>query len=290
MLTPVLVFSLLGTLITGYMTLFGVPSGAERFKTLLFDVATSNLNISLKERTFNDNFKDIMLYVNKIDPQGGDLHNVLIEDNRTSGVNNTVVARKGRLFGEPGEMVYHLRLFEGTINQLDLHDRSSHTIDFETYDIRLDLKDVLAPGSFSGRKPDEMTLSDLKAYLKQARADNGNYFNALSKYYKKFSIPVACLAMGLLAVPLGIQTRNSKKAFGIGFGLLFFLLYYILLSVGTAFGENGSYPPVVGMWMPNLILGGFGIYLLVRSAQEKPIVFHGLELLFERALRRIVKK
>jgi lipopolysaccharide export system permease protein len=44
-----------------------VPLGAERFKTLLFDVATANLKVSLKERTFNDNFKQIMLYVNKID-------------------------------------------------------------------------------------------------------------------------------------------------------------------------------------------------------------------------------
>ncbi len=77
--------------------------------------------------------------------------------------------------------------------------------------------------------------------------------------------------MGLLAMPLGIQARHSKKAFGIGLGLLFFLLYYILLSVGTAFGENGNYPPVVGMWMPNVVLGGFGIYLLVLSAKEKKI-------------------
>jgi lipopolysaccharide export system permease protein len=81
--------------------------------------------------------------------------------------------------------------------------------------------------------------------------------------------------MGLLAVPLGIQARNSKKAFGIGLGLFFFLLYYILLSVGTAFGENGSYPPVIGMWMPNVILGGFGIYLLILSAKEKTVRFDG---------------
>lgn len=290
LLPPVLVFSLLGTLATGYMTLFGVPSGAGRFKTLLFEVATSNLNISLKERTFNDNFKQIMLYVNKIDPQSGDLLNVLIEDSRTSGVNNTVVARRGRLFGETKEMVYHLRLFDGTINQLDIHDRSSHTIDFETYDIRLDLKNVMAPGDPSGRKPDEMSLPDLKAYLKGIQADQSAYLGALLKYQKKFSIPVACLAMGLLAVPLGIQTRNSNKAFGIGLGLFFFLLYYLLLSVGTAFGENGKYPPVLGMWMPNVILGGFGIYLLVRSARERPILFNGVELLFNTVLRRIVKK
>jgi lipopolysaccharide export system permease protein len=96
--------------------------------------------------------------------------------------------------------------------------------------------------------------------------------------------------MGLLAVPLGIQARNSKKAVGIGLGLFFFLLYYILLSAGTAFGENGSYPPVVGMWMPNVILGGFGIYLLILSAKEKSFRLDGLELVFGRILKRVVRK
>ena len=290
LLTPVLAFSLAGTLITGYMTIFGVPSGAERFKSLLFDVAAANLNVSLKERTFNDSFKQIMLYVNKIDPQSGELNNVLIEDSRTSGENNTVVARRGRLFGEPGKMVYYLRLYDGTISQMDVRDRSSHTINFETYDIRLDLKDVFSTPGIANQTPDEMTLPHLRAHLKQVKADKINYLSALLKYYKKFSIPVACLAMGLLAMPLGIQARNARKAFGIGLGLLFFLLYYILLSVGTAFGENGNYPPVVGMWMPNVILGGFGIYLLVLSAKEKTLTFNWLGHFVDRVMKRFGRK
>ena len=290
LLPPVLIFSLSGTLITGYMTIFGVPSGAERFKTLLFDVATSNLNISLKERTFNDNFKQIMLYVNKIDPQSGELHNVLIEDSRKSGGGNTVVARRGRLIGEPKEMVYHLRLYDGTISQMDMRDRSSHTINFETYDIRLDLKDAFSTPGIANQAPDEMTLPTLRAYLKRVRSDKAQYLSALLKYYKKFSIPVACLAMGLLAMPLGIQARNSKKAFGIGLGLLFFLLYYILLSVGTAFGENGNYPPMVGMWMPNVILGGVGIYLLILSAKEKSITFNWLARIFDGIIKWVGTK
>jgi len=133
-------------------------------------------------------------------------------------------------------------------------------------------------------------LPTLRAYLKRVRSDKAQYLSALLKYYKKFSIPVACLAMGLLAMPLGIQARNSKKAFGIGLGLLFFLLYYILLSVGTAFGENGNYPPVVGMWMPNVILGGVGIYLLVLSAKEKSITFNWLARIFDGIIKWVGTK
>jgi len=44
-----------------------------------------------------------------------------------------------------------------------------------------------------------------------------------------------------------------------------------LLAAGWSAGESGTYPPFLGMWMPNVVLGGAGIYLLIRTAKEKPL-------------------
>ena len=292
LLPPVLAFSLAGTLIAGFMTIYGVPHGSSRFKTLLFDVATANLNVSLKERTFNDSFDKVMIYVNKIDPRNGELLNVFIEDQRQPGVNNTVIARRGRIAGDPENMLYRMRLYEGTINQMDAEDGGSHIVSFDTYDIRLDLKAAMGNARKSGTGPKEMTLSQLKGYIGKVKDRNNkeNYYSALLQWHKIFSIPAACIAMGLLAVPLGIQARHAKKAFGIGLGLFFFLLYYMLLSIGKAFGESGSYPPAIGMWMPNVILGGAGIYLLVRTAREKTVSFTWLEPAWSFILKRVGRK
>ncbi len=290
MLPPVLAFSLLGTLITGYITIVGVPLSAERFKKLVLDVATTNLDVSLKERTFNDNFKDVILYVNKIDPNSGSLQNVLIEDRRTPNAHNTVVASTGVLVGEPEKLIYHLRLYNGTINQLDVKKRSSHTIHFKTYDIRLDLKDVMSVVSESHKTPNEMTLTELTEYLNTVRDRKNVYDSALLKYHKKFSLPVACLAMGVLALPLGIVSRRSNKAYGIGLCLFYFLLYYILLTVGTTLGENGSCPPLIAMWVPNITLGGFGVLLLVRSAKEKHLSFDWFWPVVDKTIKWVGKK
>ena len=132
----------------------------------------------------------------------------------------------------------------------------------------------------------------MNQYIHKAKdkKNKERYYSALLQLHKKFSIPVACLAMGLLAVPLGIQARHSKKAFGIGLGLFFFLLYYMLLSIGRAFGENGSYPPAIGMWMPNVVLGSFGIYLLLRTAREKTVSFGWLEPTWSFILERVGRK
>jgi len=57
----------------------------------------------------------------------------------------------------------------------------------------------------------------------------------------------------------------------LGLGMVFFLIYYIMLSAGSVFGETGVYPPMVGIWVPNIVLGGLGLFLLVRSANDRPV-------------------
>ncbi len=91
------------------------------------------------------------------------------------------------------------------------------------------------------------------------------------EYHKKFSLPVACFVLGLIAVPLGIKTRFSKRSFGMVLGLFFFLIYYILMSAGWVLGESGVCPPVIGVWGPDFVVGAVGLYLLISSAKERPL-------------------
>ena len=66
-------------------------------------------------------------------------------------------------------MIYHLRLFDGTINQMDVADRSSHIINFETYDIRLDIKAAMTNPKIARKTPEEMTLTELTAYMQKTQ-------------------------------------------------------------------------------------------------------------------------
>jgi len=116
-----------------------------------------------------------------------------------------------------------------------------------------------------------MSLGELRRYIHQSNPEDDHYYKMLLELHRKFSIPFACLALGILAVPLGIQSQKRQASSGLVTGLIFFLLYYMLLSAGLIFGETGIYPPLIGMWAPNVILGGIGIYLLVRVAGERPI-------------------
>jgi lipopolysaccharide export system permease protein len=228
LLPSVFIFSFAGFLLTLFMTLYGVPKAKATLEDMVLEMAASNVDIGLKERTFNDAFKNVMLYVNEIDLNQKKLIDIFIEDKRQRNIISTVVAPEGRLFSEPGKFVFHLVLSNGTIHQTNLKKHSANSIRFDTYKLSLDLK------------------------------------------------------MGLLAFPLGIQSKSGKRSSGLILCLFFFLIYYLLLTAGYTLGKKGIYPPVIGMWLPNLTMASIGLYFLFQATKERT-------LKIERLLQRIVQ-
>lgn len=271
LLPPTFLFCLIGALLTAFMTIFGSPWGKTAFRSLTFEVAQAHLDAGLKERKFNDTFKNVMLYVSKIDLKRGSLIDVFIEDQRDARGVSTVVAPRGRLLNEEDSSIYHLQLYNGIINQVNLKDKTTHTVRFDTYDMRLDISKAFAGARSRTKDEEEMSIPELMRHIDSVPQEGNAYYIALMEFHKKFSLPVACFVLGLLAVPLGIQSRGAKRSFGIALGLIFFMLYYVLLSAAWVFGEVGLYPPLIGMWMPNLIMGGIALCLIIWTAKERAL-------------------
>ncbi|RJQ76872.1 MAG: LPS export ABC transporter permease LptF [Desulfobacteraceae bacterium] len=271
-LPPVLIFGLIGTLLTAYMAIFALPSGRKQSKLLLYEVAAAHVDIALKPRQFVDISKDVIMYVHEIDNATKVLSDIFIEDRRSAKLKATVIAPEGRLFFNPGHAAANLRLFNGTIHQVDLVEHRANTIHFKSYDLSLDLNRSNETLKKDGEHVQEMSLSKLRHKIRSAQQKDGAYFKALKEWHRKFSLPAASLVMALLAMPLGIRARSSQRAYGVGLGLFFFLLYYVMLSVGWVLGESGVYPPVMGMWVPNAVILAAGLVMLVRTAQEKPLL------------------
>jgi len=280
LLPAVFVFCLTGAVLTGIMTVYGQPWSRTALKVLTIEVAKSNVDIGLKERTFNNAFKGVMLYVNRIDLKKKELVDVFIQDERNPDAMITVVAPLGKMGSDPDNLLFHLRLHNGTINQVDLRKKSVNTVHFDTYDIQLDLKQAMQNMPDGPKHEREMRLTELWAYLHAAPSRDARYYRCLIELHKKFSIPVACFALGILAVPLGVQSKSARKAFGFALGFFLFLCYYLLLSAGMVFGETGAYPPAIGMWLPNIVTGVTGFYLLDRTIKGRPIYIDLLPYIF----------
>lgn len=271
LLPPVLVFCVIAAFLTLGVTVFGVSWGKLSLKKKTIEIARTSIDAALQERQFNLELTDIMIYVSHVNMKTRELTDVFIEDRRTKGITSISVAPLGKLIRQDNEMVYTIRLNNGMINQVNTKDNSVSFIQFENYDINIDLAGMHKVSDAIKKDLDEISLVDLVQFIRAGNKDKADYSEALMVFHEKFSIPFACLALGILAFPLGIQSMSLGRSSGFGLGIFFFLLYYFLLAAGWSAGETGDYPPVIGMWLPNGVMLGAGIYLLIQNAKEQPV-------------------
>ncbi|MGD9826857.1 LptF/LptG family permease, partial [Desulfobacter sp.] len=257
---------------TLWMTVYGIPNGKLALKMKTIELARSSIDAALQERQFNSRLNGIMIYVAHVDMGTRDLTDVFIEDRRTADIVAISTAPRGRLVRKGNQDLYTIRLYDGMINQVNVQDHSVTNINFGHYDINIDLTALQKNGPREeGKDFDEMSLHELVRRIRNGFKTPEMDSEARLVLHEKFSIPFACLVLGLLAFPLGVQSIFLRKSSGFGMGMGFFLLYYLLLAIGWSGGEAGHYPPVIAMWLPNVVMGIAGIFLLIRNAKERPV-------------------
>jgi lipopolysaccharide export system permease protein len=272
LLPPVLIFCFSGVFLTMCVTVVGVSWGKLSIKKKSIELARTSIDAALQARQFNSDLDDIMIYVAHVDMKTKELKDIFIEDRRTKGVVNISIAPSGRLVRLEDEQTYTIRLYNGVINQVDMEDNSVSHLGFGDYDINIDLDSLNKTGGKMSKELDERNIGDLIQFIRAGISNKIHLSEALMELHERFAIPFACLSLGLLAFPLGVQSASLRKSSGFSLGIFFFLFYYFLLAAGWSAGETGDYPPILGMWLPNVIMGGVGIFFLIKNAKEEPVI------------------
>jgi lipopolysaccharide export system permease protein len=84
--------------------------------------------------------------------------------------------------------------------------------------------------------------------------------------HKKFSMPAACVVFVFIGAPLGMRVRRAGPAVAF-VSVAFFLFYYLCLIGGEELANRLLLPPWLAMWLPNLVLGTWGVLATLRSIE-----------------------
>ncbi|MDD5724237.1 MAG: LPS export ABC transporter permease LptF [Syntrophales bacterium] len=265
--------SLCAFFITAVAGFFLVPYGNFATKNLLFDIARQKASIGIKERIFNGDFAGLVLYVEELPPQEDYMRGVFISDNRTLREPTTIIAQRGYFISDRDSMRVTLRLQDGSIHTADTDAAIYKKIDFSSYDINLDLSASLGNESSTVTKDSkEMSLPELIKRSQNPGLKETDMKEFIIEIHKKFTLPFACIVFGIIGVPLGISKHRSGKSRGFVIGLIVIMIYYVLQIGGEALGETGMLSPAIGAWISNTILGVVGVYLLITTAKETPLI------------------
>lgn len=112
--------------------------------------------------------------------------------------------------------------------------------------------------------------------IKNARKNIKYFKKQINKFeveiYKKLSIPFASIVFVLIGAPLGIKARKGSLGIGITFSVGFFLLYWIFLIGGEELADRQLLSPFLAMWLANIIVGTFGIFMTYRAVKETTFI------------------
>jgi lipopolysaccharide export system permease protein len=99
--------------------------------------------------------------------------------------------------------------------------------------------------------------------------DSAQLMNAYSvEIHKKFALAVACFVFVLLGAPIALRFPRGGVGLTIGVSLFVFALYYVCLIAGESLGKRGLMPPVISMWMANVVFASIALVLLAKMGKE----------------------
>ena len=266
---PVFLLSIVACLITAFLVFYALPWGNRGFKSTLFLIAQSKADVEIQERVFNDDFEDLVVYVEKVPIEGKKLEGILIYDEREKGTYNTVFAREGFLISDPESQAVTLRLLHGNVHRMQPKTDTYQMIEFDSYDLRLELAQTFAAIG-KKLKDYEMSIGEIEDKIDTMKKEGKNTTSQEVELHKRYAIPFVCIVFALIGVPLGIQPRRSGKSNGFIFSILILLGYYISLIGAEVLAVRRLIPVALAGWMPNLLFGSLGVYLLIKAARDLP--------------------
>jgi lipopolysaccharide export system permease protein len=83
--------------------------------------------------------------------------------------------------------------------------------------------------------------------------------------HRRYAMPLTCLIVVWLGVPLGMQVSRRGPMMGIGLALGLVIAFFILSRLTAPIGTAGRIEPWVAAWIPNILFGAVGVGLFFRA-------------------------
>jgi lipopolysaccharide export system permease protein len=261
-------------LITFLLTSWVRPAAQVALKNELYDIAKTRVGTALREKVFNDDFPNILIYVEEIIPPGNVAQGILIIDKRDTEKDNVILGKVGLINTEEQTHTLSLRLFDGSIYERDRTRSDFSQTNFNIYDFKLDLDDFIGPAKVKDAGPKEMSLSRLLEAIDEKQAAGITARPELMEFHQRIAFSLAPFVFCLLGVSLSLLPRTSRanRSWGVALCIVWLVIYYALLSFGKALGEKGALHPFVALWFPNIVVGVISLHLFRKALYESPLL------------------
>jgi lipopolysaccharide export system permease protein len=111
----------------------------------------------------------------------------------------------------------------------------------------------------------------LQVVVADYKAQNDDITAHQIEWHKKLSVSIACLVLFFIGAPLGSIIRKGGLGMPLVMALIFFMIFYLLNIFGEKFTKDHVLIPIVGMWLPVIILSPVGFFLTYKAMHDSQL-------------------
>lgn len=274
---PVLTFAFIAMVAAACCSLWLTPWAYREQYRLLTQMAAEQITASIQARVFDEGFPKKILYLGDVGPPQGDVvrwRNVFLAD-ITPPEDRPKSAREQ----SDGPVIMLAR--EAIATPDAAHSRIQLSMISTTrYDVEKDitkaavvqqlsavqLLEAQKPGEVHATKPSiELdTIPLYKVAYKDPTVDVQRKFEAQIELHQRFAMPLACLLLPLVGIPLGVSARKGGRSGAFVLTAAMAFVYFLGWISLSGLARQGTIPVPVAVWTPDAVFLLAGIILLIR--------------------------
>jgi LPS export ABC transporter permease LptG len=274
---PVLLFAAMGAILAGEASLRMSPYCLREATNITYELARRQVSSEIKPRSFVEDFPNMILYVGDVRTGNPTVwRNVFLADvtppeQRQQGMGAkadgplVTVARSAVAVPDPD----HNRV------QLSMHDRATHEMgkDGKAHDSEM----LVSEQALDAKPPEQKTLISREMNTRALLSYYGpDWIDVQVELNQRFALPLACIMLAMVGIPLGIATRKGGKGAGyVNAVFLAFFGYYLtsisLLNLAKKRSPfhllGATLPPMpipMAVWLPDVAFFLAGVVFLYR--------------------------
>lgn len=134
-----------------------------------------------------------------------------------------------------------------------------------TRGVKMDTLLNLNPGDFAIDADDAMYMnySELRDFIEMEKLrGSSNLMKFQIEKHKRIAFPFATIVLTLIGVSLSSRKVRGGIGFNLGVGISICFAFILFMQITTVFATFGNLPPVIAVWIPNILFGMLALWLL----------------------------
>jgi lipopolysaccharide export system permease protein len=276
---PVLTLAFVAMIVTALASLWLTPLSLHLETLAARNFAAAQLTGNIESRIFDEKFPKTVLYVGDVETVGKQIvwHQVFIADVTPK----EDLEKQGKNRGDGPRILV-------AEQAIPTPDAANNRILLDMQNFRSTERDkdgkvitTAAPFQVEVLQAQEQaelqvnkTVQEMDTgplYKRVYRANNlqpADRIDASIELNQRFALPLACVLLALVGIPLGVSSRKGGKSAAFVLTVILAFGYYLGYITLLGLAKKGSLPVPVAAWTPNLIFAIVGLILMARL--EKP--------------------